>query len=372
MSEILFVGKPIEPPWNDSSKNLARDLVTSMEKHVPVVLARKSAPHPGGRARVDAIFSDAATGFQPAVTEKAKLLARIARAREPLVHFFFAPNMATSTASRSVVAARRLRSVHTICSAPHQDVDLRWVLFADVQVVLSKHTERRFLDAGIAPSRVRRIPPSIPVLDVPSSAERAAVRREFALPERAFLVVFPGDLEFGNGAATMIEAIAGMRDENVVLVMACRTKTERSRTKDTELRALALTLGAAHRVHWTGETRRIHALLGAADLVCLPTDSLYAKMDYPLVLLEAMSMERPVVVARGTPAEELARGGAAMSVDPGVDDVVAAIEQLKNDPAAAHAIGVSGRSRVLAEHTQKAMARAYEALYDELLGAKSR
>lgn len=370
MSEILFVGKPIEPPWNDSSKNLARDLVTSMQRHVPVVLTRKSAQSPGGRARAEPLLGDAATGFQPALLEKAKLLARIARAREALVHFFFAPNLATSTASRSVLAARRRPSVHTICSAPHEGLDLRLGLFADVQVVLSKHTERRLLDSGLPPSRVRRIPPSIPPLPVPSDAERAATRREFGLPADAFLVVYPGDLEFGRGAATMIEAVAGMNDDDVVLVMACRTKTPASRDKDAELRALALTLGAAHRVHWAGETRRIHALLGAADLVCLPSDTLYAKMDYPLVLLEAMSMERPVVVARGTPAEELAVDGAALVTGTGVDDVANAVLQLKGDRAAAHALGVSGRARVLAHHAPAAMAAAYEALYDELLAGR--
>lgn len=367
MSEILFVGKPIEPPWNDSSKNLARDLVTSLTRHVPVVLTRKGAPHPGGGARVETVFGDGARGFQPALRDKARLLARIARADEPLVHFFFAPNLATSIASRAAVKARGLRSVHTICSAPSDETALDLVLFADVQVVLSRHTERRLLAAGIPSRRVRRIPPSIPELPVPHATSRVLVRRELGLPEDAFLVVYPGDLEFGKGAGTMIESIAGISDEDVVLVMACRTKTPASRTKDEELRALALTLGAAHRVHWTGETRRIHALLGAADLVCLPTDSLYAKMDYPLVLLEAMSMERPVLVAKGTPAEELAEDGSALAVTCSVDDVTSAILQLRADHAAAHALGVAGRARILAEHSPARMAEAYETLYDELL-----
>lgn len=366
MAEVLFVGKPVEPPWNDSSKNLARDLVASMTRHVPVLLTRAGAESPSPRARLEPIFGDKAAGFHPSAIEKAKLFARIARGREPIVHFFFAPNPVTSTASRAITGLRGVRSVQTICSAPRDDANLRAILFADVNVVLSRHSERRLIDAGIEPSRVRRIGPSIPELAVPTQAERLVTRRDLGLPTDGFVVVYPGDLEFGRGAATIIEAVASLGNPDVTLVMACRTKTEASKTKDVQLRGLAKTLGVEKSVHWVGETRRIHALLGAADLVALPTDTLYAKMDYPLVLLEAMSMERPVLVARDTPSEELAEGGAAESVSCSVESVAAAIARLAADPAAARAFGRVGRSRVLTQHAPGPMGAAYESLYDSL------
>jgi len=367
MAEVLFVGKPVEPPWNDSSKNLARDVIASMKVHVPVLLTRKGASPVSPRAKVEPILGDSSQGFHPSALEKAKLFARIAVGNEPIVHFFFAPNPVTSTASRTALKLRKKRSVHTICSAPARDANLDAILFADVNVVLSLHTERRLLDAGIEPSRVRRIPPSIPAIPVPTDADRLATRRALGLPHDAFVVVYPGDLEFGRGANTIIEAVASLGNREIVLVMACRTKTDRARKRDVELRGLAKTLGIESTVRWVGETRRIHDLLGAADLVALPTDSLYAKMDYPLVLLEAMSMERPVLVAANTPAEELAAGGAAESVDCDVEPLAASIARLFADPAIARAYGKLGRLRVLAEHSPEPMGARYEALYDSLL-----
>lgn len=369
MAEVLFVGKPIEPPWNDSSKNLARDLCTSMVRHVPVVLSRKGAPPLGGQVRVEPFFGSGATGFSPPMREKARLFARIARAREPIAHFFFAPNPVTSTASRAVAGLRRLRTVHTLCSAPAESVNLRQVLFADVQVVLSSHTERRLVAAGIEPNRIRRIPPCIPTLEVPNAADRLLARRELDLPSSAFLVVYPGDLEFGKGAETMIEAMASLTRDDIRLVMACRTKTEKARERDRELRGLAKTLGVEGRIHWVGETRSIHALLGCADLVALPTDTLYAKMDLPLVLLEAMSMERPVIVGKGTASEELAEDGGAMPVRCDVESVAQAIDRLSVDTVAARALGKLGRLRVLRNHAPSAMAAEYESLYDQLLSS---
>lgn len=367
MAEVLFVGKPIEPPWNDSSKNLARDLATSLERHVPVVLGRAGAPELGGRVKTEPSFGSAASGFSPAMREKARLLARVARGREPLAHFFFAPNPLTSTAARAVLAPRRTRTVHTLCSAPADSVDLRKVLFADAQVVLSRHTEERLLAAGIDRRRIVRIAPSIPRLEVPSAEERMAIRRELQLPTSAFLVVYPGDLEFGRGAETMIEAVASLPRDDLRLVVACRTKTPKARERDVQLRALARTLGVEDRVVWMGETRRIHGLLGCADVVALPTDTLYAKMDLPLVLLEAMAMERPVLVASGTAAEELADEGGAMPVACDVEAVAASLDRLSTDGAGCRALGKLGRARVLRQHTAEAMAKRYEDLYDELL-----
>ncbi len=116
-----------------------------------------------------------------------------------------------------------------------------------------------------------------------------------------------------------------------------------------------------------GETRAIHALLAAADVVALPSTDLYAKMDHPLVLLEAMSLARPVVVARDTPAAELADDEAAVAVDASPDALAAALDRLLDDAAQCAALGVRARAAVEARHAPAPMAAAYESLYDALL-----
>jgi glycosyltransferase involved in cell wall biosynthesis len=89
-------------------------------------------------------------------------------------------------------------------------------------------------------------------------------------------------------------------------------------------------------------------------------------MDYPLVLLEAMALARPVVVATGTPAAELADGGAARAVAPETDALAEALSMLLFDAAQREALGAQARETALAEYDRARMARAYEALYDAL------
>ena len=102
-------------------------------------------------------------------------------------------------------------------------------------------------------------------------------------------------------------------------------------------------------------------------MVALPSTNLYAKMDYPLVLLEAMAMERSVIVAESTPAAELADGGGALAVAPDADALRASLAGLLGDSAARESLGKRARAHVLAEHDAIRMAQRYEALYDALL-----
>jgi glycosyltransferase involved in cell wall biosynthesis len=366
LTRVLLVSKPVEPPWNDSSKNLVRDLVLGLDRYDAVALGRKGGPTELGRARIEAVYP-AGGNFSLGLAEQGRVALRLLTgARADLWHFFFAPNPKSSAVARLTSGFRRVRTVQTVCSVPRDDVALDRVLFADRIVVLSGHTEARFRGAGIAPERVVRIPPAVPKIDLPSADERAATRRAFDLPAEAPVVVYPGDLEFGSGARLTLEAHATL-PAGARLVLACRAKTERARAIELELRARAEALGLADRVTFAGETRQIYELLAAADVVTIPSEVAYAKMDYPLVLLEAMMLERPVIVCSGTPAAELAAGGGALAVAPDVGALGAELARLLADAGARRALGERARAVALTEHDQGAMARSYERVYDSLL-----
>jgi phosphatidylinositol alpha-1,6-mannosyltransferase len=177
-------------------------------------------------------------------------------------------------------------------------------------------------------------------------------------------VVYPGDLEFGRGARTTLEAFARL-PEGPILAIACRAKTPAARAAEVELRELALRR-APGRVHFLGETRRILELLGAADVVALPSETLYAKMDYPLVLLESMALGRPVIVAEGTAAAELGAHGAVV-VPAHVEPLTLALQRFLASPEHASRSGAAGRAAALETFSPAAMARAYERVYDALL-----
>jgi len=367
MGEILYVSKAVAPPWNDSSKNLVRDVAWGMRRHRPVVMVRgpeDSAPPAGS---VEVIYNADAGGFALSLMDQARVMRRLMTGRRcDLWHFFFAPNPKSSRAGAFASRFRSVPTVQTVCSAPQEGLDLSKALFADCTVVLSERTRERFLAEGVAEDRVRAIPPGIAQLEPLSAEERSQARRAFGLPTSEAIVVYPGDLEFGGGAELVVESLRGM-PANVHLVMACRTKTERAMNVEKRLREVVKAAGSEGRVTWVGETHEIHRLLGAADVVLLPSQSLYAKMDYPLVLLEAMSLGVPVLVTEGTPAEELVDHGVGV-VPFDSDALLGGLGPLLDSDEARVAAGEAGRAAVASRFSREALSAAYEELYDDLLG----
>lgn len=360
MASVLLVSKPVVPPWNDSSKNLARDVADGMLRHTPRVIGEASGTWRPARGTVDVVHPAPSPGFSPPLAAQVRLLAHLALSRRPdLWHFFFAPNPRTSLAAKVLSRARRIPTVHTVCSRPRDLERATQTLFATRTVVLSRTTFEAL--RGVGARGLVHIPPAVPPLDVPTEEARRAARAHFDLPPGDAIILFPGDLEHGEGARRMIDAYSRMKTP-ATLVMACRAKTARAQEAERTLRA-----ACSDAVRWIGETPRIHDLLGAADVVALPSSDLFAKMDLPLVLIEAMWLARPVVVAADSPAAELAEGGGARAVEPTPEALAASLDALLLDDGDRTALGARAREVAQERYHPRAMVDAYEALYDRVL-----
>lgn len=359
-SPIFVVSKPLGPPWTDGSKNLTRDLATVLAQDRDVhAFAAPGAP---GLAPVRPHPMPTATLSRRTSLAMAATLG--VERETALWHFLFAPSARTATVARALTRLRARPSVQTLASAPADGVRLGDVVFADRVVALSHATHTRALEEGVSPARLRRVPVAITAPQTPSPERIAQLVREHALTDR-FVVTFPGDLEHGGGARALVDAVGVMAARrDVTLVLACRDKTPRSAARREELAVRAR--GAGVDLRLIGETPYIHALLAASNVVALPTRSLFAKVDHPLVLLEAMHLGVPVLVSEGTAAFELSEEGGALGAAMSPDALAASLDGLAADAEAR--VRASRRALALVHaRTPQAMARAYESIYDELL-----
>lgn len=368
MRSVLLVSKPIAPPWNDSAKNLVRDVArhgTSFRYHL-------MTPRDAGTIAPDAVNEAIYPGggnFAPSLAQNARVLARLVRPDQiPLYHFFFAPNRRTSSIARGIFRFKKRRTVHTICSAPRSYEALESILFAERMIVLSEDTRRRFVEAGV--TRVEVVPPGIPVEAPIDEGRREAVRRALGLDARP-IVLFAGDYEFSRAAERTLEVAKRVRTSvDAQFVLACRHKTPESPQIEARLRVLGESWGLSRALRFVGQVPDIGALLATASCLLMPAESLYAKMDVPLVLLEAMAQETPLVIADCAPLNELMRDpalGAAVAVDD-LDGYASAVVRLLEDTERAAAAGRAARAVVLAHYDARVMAQRYEAIYQQMLG----
>jgi glycosyltransferase involved in cell wall biosynthesis len=311
-------------------------------------------------------------GYSPGLAQNARVFVRGLRpGGVAIYHYFFAPNPITSVAGRLQRLAARIKTVQTVCSAPASFAHIRRMLFTDRVVVLSRSTEQQMIAAGVEPDRLRLIRPGIEPLSRLDPARREVVRNLHGVGSEP-LIVFPGDYEFSTAATTVARAAPLIVAEQsaATLLFACRIKSEASREIRQRLESDIGAAGIADRVRFLDTVADMPSLMGAADLVVMPAESLYAKMDAPLVLLEAMSQGVPLVLADVPPLDEIVALGAALGVTPGSpSELAAAALRILAEPNLSRSLGERGERAVGEQFSAKGMARRVESVYEELLGA---
>ncbi len=367
LGSILMVSKPVTPPWNDSTKNLVRDIVSQGGDFTFHVMTTPGAPPLGPRVVAESIYSDSGA-FSPSLAANLRVMGRLLQPRgHDLYHFFFAPNPRSSAAARLAMRLRRRPSLQTVCSLPRSFAGVASLLFADRVVTVSESTRRRLEAEGVTGLRtilpgIERVPPLPP-------EQRARTRAALGLGEGP-VALFAGDYEFSSAARTFTEALlrVGPRLPAARFVFACRIKTAAARAAEAELRAQVLAAGLAERVIFLNQVDEMRELLAAVDLQVMPADSTYAKMDLPLVLLEGLQEGVPVLVADVDPLREILAADVGRAVPPRDPAALAAImEGLLRDRAQLRALGERGRELVRERFDAARMAREYQALYRELL-----
>jgi len=132
-----------------------------------------------------------------------------------------------------------------------------------------------------------------------------------------------------------------------------------------ELRDLCRSLNIQDAVSFLGHQRDVAAFMAMSDAIVLAS----VREGLPYVLLEALTLARPVVATQVGGVPELVQDGeTGLLVPPHRPDRLAeAILYLLRNPAEATRLGQKGQERVLREFTAEAMARKTAKVYQEVL-----
>ncbi|HKR60677.1 MAG TPA: glycosyltransferase [Pyrinomonadaceae bacterium] len=186
------------------------------------------------------------------------------------------------------------------------------------------------------------------------------VKKEQNIPENGFIFLNVGRLEPQKGQPVLLRAFQKVAADlpNTYLVFV----GEGSQTN--ALKALTAELGLTERVKFLGMRADVGACLEMSDVFVFP--SLFEGL--PLAPIEAMLKSLPCIVTRIEPVLELfADGDTGVVVTPGsVDELVAAMRKLHNDPELRKRLGAQARAQAVKNFDSRTGLHAWEQLYREL------
>jgi len=225
-------------------------------------------------------------------------------------------------------------------------------------VPVSRSLEQYLLDAGWDAARIRMVPNG-----VPSPAEPLPAR---PTPAGEWTIGTVALFRPRKGVEVLLEAVAALRARGRMVRLQAIGPFEAAHY-EAQVRELALRLGVADAVRWTGFTSNVSEALAALDVFVLP--SLYGE-GMPMVVLEAMAAGVPVIGTQveGIP-EVLEEGRTGLLAPPGDAAALARrIEELMDGRYDWQALRTAARERQAQHYSDVSMAAAVAAVYREVLG----
>lgn len=199
------------------------------------------------------------------------------------------------------------------------------------------------------------------------------LRAELDLGDAGPIVLVVARLQQWQGVQVFVEAVAQLRRRwpYAVFVVAGAALFGLERDCAEVLRCRVDALGVADQVRLVGHCDDMPCLFALADVVVHPT---IAPDLSCMTVIEAMAMERPVIVpAVGGSSEAVLHGRTGLLIPPGDPSVLAeALDRLLSVPSYAQQLGQCGREHVLGHYTQTHLCQRVEQMYLRVLGNSQR
>ena len=230
----------------------------------------------------------------------------------------------------------------------------RW--FINKVVAVSSDIEK-LLSLIYGKDRVVRIHNGIDLEAVRVTTDRLAKRKEWHIDDDVILIGTAGRLVPVKGHTILLKALHTLseRHPTVRLLLVGDGPLRDS------LKSEARRLGLEEKVILAGHQEESYDFIHMMDIFVLP--SLHEGI--PMVLLEALALERPVVASRvGGIPEVVSNGVSGMLATPGNDaEFAVALQELIQDREVAVALGIAGRHRVEQDFDAALMAKRTATLY---------
>jgi len=165
---------------------------------------------------------------------------------------------------------------------------------------LSQNVKTSLTEIGLPPGKIKVLPPSVELETFNPSVSGKQSRARLGIDESAPLILFVGNLTRQKGTHVALEAMYEVIKliPQAKLVMTSELPSKFSDMLRREVEISIERFGLQGNVIQVGITNNMAELMVACDMLIAPFLSIRGISDYPLPILEAMAVGRPVIATK--------------------------------------------------------------------------
>ncbi len=367
--KILFVTRPICPPWDEASKNFVYNLAKNIRDAQIYILTCQQNLGLEKNVHQEKIFK----GSEFAFKEKFALIKYLFKASNfDIFHFTFTPTNLNSLIIKNIIRNKKAKTIQTVATLRedlYSPSTIKKMLFSDIIVVYSEYASKKLKEFGF--SNVRHVYPGIDLNEYQPKEKNSKLIERCNIKPEDFVLCFPGEYTRLGAIDDVIEAfhIFLKKFPRAKLLIACRIKNKEDLRKKYFIMKRVAKEGFSDKVNYLDDQDyKMSDVYNLADILLFPVRNLHGKFDIPLVLIEAMACGVPVIASREKKLTHFLAENNCVFVSAGRPmELSEAIEKLAKDSNKREYLSQAGRQFVKENFDIKKAATEYVKIYHELV-----
>lgn len=167
-------------------------------------------------------------------------------------------------------------------------------------ISVSENTRVSLINNGVAHRKIKVIPPAVDTETFNSSVSAEGVRGELGINETDSVILFVADLSRRKGTHIALQAMSEVIKyyPEVKLIMTSELPDKTYDERERGVQATIKSLGLENNIIRLGIIKNMAETIAACDIFITPFLTTRGILDYPMPILEAMAVGKPVVASR--------------------------------------------------------------------------
>lgn len=369
--KILLVTRPIAPPWDEASKNFAFNLAKGLSLNENLELHLMTSGQvfelPGGIIQ-EQIYTHSQNDFRFSQKIRSLIFQIQNRKKFDVVHYFFTPTKLNSFIIKNFIKNDRTKTIQTIATLREDmfsDEEIKEMLFGDLIITYSDYAKNKLSSLGF--ENVERVYPGID-LEKYHAQETRALYEKYSPDD--FVINFTGEYTRLEAMDIVVDAFIEIAKKipRAKLSMAVRVKNKKDAAKKKNVIKKLERNDLLEKVVFHDDGKfNMADIYNLCDVSLFPVQNMHGKFDVPLVVVEAMACEKPVIVSDLPILSEFAKPEHSVIIEKGnVGQLKDTILDLYGNPEKRKHIGKNARKFVEENFDIKKVAEKYAKIYELL------